>query len=311
MQPTILIHGPTASGKSELAVRLAEMLEGEVVNADSMQVYEGLSVLTARPSPEEMGGVPHHLFGFVDPAERYSTGRWLKAASGKIEDIRRKGRVPIVVGGTGLYFLSLIKGLSTIPPIPEDVRADVKQRVARDGVARLHEELRVVDPISAERLKPGDRVRVMRAFEVWLATGQTIASFQADPGRPELERGEWLGLALTPPRTRLYKRIDKRFGAMMVAGAMEEVKAMASRDLDPDLPAMKAHGMPWLLAYLRGEMSSQDAAELAQRDTRRYAKRQFTWIANQFPFWPRIPSFETDRRIKVALALYRDLCATR
>jgi len=169
------------------------------------------------------------------------------------------------------------------------------------------DRLKEVDPETAANLKTGDKQRLARAYEVWMATGKPISKFRGQRSRPVLEGGEWLGVALTPPRAKLYARIDRRFGAMMIEGAMDEARGLVARGLDPQLPAMKAHGMPWLAAYLRGEMSAEDAAENAKRDTRRYAKRQFTWIGRQFPFWPRIPSEDLEKRVKVVFALYREV----
>jgi len=307
MRPAILIHGPTASGKTELSIDLASKLDGEIINADSMQVYKDLRVLTARPDDQELASAPHHMFGHIDADMRYSTGKWLEDAKKKIAAVQRKGKVPIIAGGTGLYFLSLIQGLSEIPPVPEDIRHDVREILLTEGTNGLSARLEAVDPESAERLEKGDRQRLSRAYEVWLATGKTISSFQNSRSKPVLGDGEWLGVALTPPRARLYSRIDKRFEGMMMHGAMMEAEALAERGLDPELPAMKAHGMPWLAAFIRGEMTAEAAAENAKRDTRRYAKRQFTWIGRQFPFWPRIPSPDLSNRRKVILALYKEI----
>ncbi|MEM7662211.1 MAG: tRNA (adenosine(37)-N6)-dimethylallyltransferase MiaA [Pseudomonadota bacterium] len=307
MPPAILIHGPTASGKSALAAAVARELEGEVINADSMQVYRDLSILTARPTKDEMGGVPHHLFGHVDASTRYSTGRWLEDVREKLRDLEHRGKIPVLVGGTGLYFLALTAGLSEIPPVPEDVRADVKVIASEEGGAGLKARLADVDPESATRLAEGDRQRLSRAYEVWLATGKPFSSFTGQRKPPLLGDGDWMGIALTPPRDVLYGRIEARFDAMMTNGAMEEAKALSDRQLDPELPAMKAHGMPWLAAYIRGELGGDVAIEYAKRDTRRYAKRQFTWIGRQFPFWPRIPSIDARIREKVIFALYGDI----
>jgi tRNA dimethylallyltransferase len=307
MRPAILIHGPTASGKTALAIELAQHYQGEVVNADSMQVYSDLHVLTARPSAQELSVVPHHLFGHIDPGAYYSTGHWLEEAAKAIADIRRRNKVPILVGGTGLYLLAVTQGLSEIPPVPEDVRADVRLIAQEEGGAGLMARLQGVDPETAASLKQGDKQRLARAYEVWMATGKPISAYRGKRSRPVLEHGEWLGVALTPPRAKLYARIDRRFGAMMIEGAMDEARGLVARGLDPQLPAMKAHGMPWLAAYLRGEMSAEDAAENAKRDTRRYAKRQFTWIGRQFPFWPRIPNENLEARAKVIFALYREV----
>ncbi|MCF6329637.1 MAG: tRNA (adenosine(37)-N6)-dimethylallyltransferase MiaA [Henriciella sp.] len=307
MAPAILIHGPTASGKTALSVALAKRLNGEVINADSMQVYRDLRVISARPSENEMEEVPHHLFGHVAAIERYSTGRWLEEASHVIGDVQRRGKVAIVIGGTGLYHLALIEGLSDIPPVPDDVRADVAAISRTGGATALREKLQAVDAETAARFGQGDRQRLARALEVWLATGQSISTFQGRKTRPVLGPDEWLGIALTPPRARLYSRIDKRFEGMLMEGAMEEARGLLAQDLDPEFPAMKAHGMPWLLAFLRQELSAEVAAENAKRDTRRYAKRQFTWIGRQFPFWARVPTMALEGRMRVILALYREL----
>ena len=309
MTTAILIHGPTASGKTALAIALAKRIGGEIVNADSMQVYADLETLTARPSAEEIGAAPHHLFGHVDAASHYSTGHWLNDVGPVIEDIRRRGKTPIIAGGTGLYLLALTQGLAEIPPIPEDIRADVRAISKTEGGVGLKARLKAVDRESAEALKTGDRQRLGRALEVWLATGKRFSSFKETRSAPILGKGEWMGVALTPPRPRLYARIDRRFNAMLVEGAMDEARALVGRGIDTDLPIMKAHGMPWLAAFIRGEINADTAAQHASRDTRRYAKRQFTWIGRQFPFWPRIPSEDIETRLKVIFALYREVDA--
>lgn len=307
MHPAILIHGPTASGKTALAIEVARRLGGEVINADSMQVYADLQVISARPTEEEMDGVPHHLFGYVDAATRYSTGDWLEAARAVLKTLQRKNKHAIIVGGTGLYLLALTQGLSDIPPVPEDIRAEVKAIADAEGADGLRVRLMPHDPDLAERLGSGDRQRLARAYEVWLATGRPLSDFQTERQPPVLKEGEWAGFALTPPRAALYKKIDRRFDGMMMQGAMAEARALVARDLDPELPVMKAHGMPWIAAFVRGEISAEEAAENAKRDSRRYAKRQFTWIGRQFPFWPRIPSPEIADRMRVIFALYREI----
>ena len=307
MKPAILIHGPTASGKSALSVALAKRLDGEVINADSMQVYRDLRLISARPAAAEMDGIEHHLFGHVAASERYSTGKWLDAIKPVLAKVQRRGKVPIVIGGTGLYHLALIEGLSQIPPVPEDVRSEVNEIYKAGGVPAVREKLEQHDRETAERLGEGDRQRLSRALEVWLATGKSISSFQGKKGRSILGEGEWMGVALTPARARLYARIDRRFEGMLMEGAMEEARGPEAQNLPPDLPSMKAHGIPWLLAYLRGDMSAELAAENAKRDTRRYAKRQFTWIGRQFPFWPRIPSLAIEDRLRVIHALYKEV----
>lgn len=307
MHPAILIHGPTASGKTALAIEVARKLGGEVINADSMQVYRDLQVISARPTEEEMDGVPHHLFGYVDAAARYSTGEWLEAARGVLKKLQRQNKHAVIVGGTGLYLLALTQGLSDIPPVPDDIRAEVKLISDTEGAEGLRARLAPHDPELAERLGTGDKQRLARAYEVWLTTGRPLSDFQTERQPPVLKDGEWVGYALTPPRAALYKKIDRRFEGMLMQGAMAEARALVARDLDPELPAMKAHGMPWLAAFVRGEISAEEAAENAKRDTRRYAKRQFTWIGRQFPFWPRIPSPEIGDRMRVIFALYREI----
>ena len=307
MRPAILIHGPTASGKTALSIDVARKYDGEIVNADSMQVYDKLKVISARPDEAEMDGIPHHLFGHVSVATRFSAGEWLEQARAVIEDIQKRGKTAVVVGGTGLYLLALTQGLSDIPPVPEDVRHEVLEIAKAEGVRGLKIRLQVVDPEAAARINDNDRQRLTRAYEVWLATGRSLTSFQNNRTNQVLNDDEWLGVALTPPRAKLYARIDKRFEGMLMEGAMEEARALNRMGIDPELPAMKAHGMPWLTAFIRGEIDAGVAAENAKRDTRRYAKRQFTWIGRQFPFWPRIPSPEPNVRMRVISALYKEV----
>jgi tRNA dimethylallyltransferase len=302
MTPALLIMGPTASGKSALALALAERAGGEIVNADSMQVYRDFRILTARPTPEEEARVPHRLYGHVDAAELYSVGRWLADALAAIGEVRARGRMPIVVGGTGLYFKSLTQGLAEIPAADPELRAALRERAAREGAPALHAELARRDAETAARLEPNDAPRILRALEVLESTGESITALQGET-KPPLAPSEWRGLALTPEREALYAAINARFDAMLAQGALEEVRAFAARGLDPALPAMKAHGAPALMAHLRGEITLVEAAELGKRDTRRYAKRQFTWIAGQMPDWPRVAAAEIDARVAAALSL--------
>ena len=296
----LLIMGPTASGKSALALAVAERIGGEIVNADSMQVYRDFRILTARPSVEEEREAPHRLYGHVDAAERYSTGRWLTDALAVIADIRARNKTPIIVGGTGLYFKALTQGLAEMPDVDPELRAALIERAEREGAPALHADLAKLDPQTAARLEPNDAPRIIRALEVIETTGESITSFQANT-KPALAMNEWRGLALTPDRDALYAHINTRFDKMLEQGALDAVRAFAARDLDPALPAIKAHGAPALGAYLRGEMSLQAATEIGQRDTRRYAKRQFTWIANQMPDWPRIAATGLSEREALAL----------
>jgi tRNA dimethylallyltransferase len=279
----VLIAGPTASGKSALALELAQATGGVIVNTDSMQVYRDLRVITARPTLEEEQRVPHRLYGHVDVAINFSAGSWVADAAEVLAETRARNRLAIFVGGSGLYFKALTRGLSAVPPIPAAIRESVRARLERDGVEALHAELAQRDPVSAERLKPRDRTRVARALEVVEATGRSLTDWHRDGLPPLLPAGQFRALFLSPDRDRLYARIDARFEAMLAAGALEEVAALGARRLDPLLPAMKAHGVPALLRHLKEEISLEEAAEIGRADTRRYAKRQFTWFRHQLP----------------------------
>jgi tRNA dimethylallyltransferase len=281
----VLIAGPTASGKSALALALAERLGGAIVNADSMQVYRDLRVITARPSPDEEARVPHALYGHVDAGEIYSTGRWLRDAGATLASLSAQGRLPIVVGGTGLYFKALTSGLAAVPPIPPGIRIAVRARLERDGVEPLYAELTECDPVMAARLMPLDRSRIARALEVVLATGRSLADWQKEGLPPLLDPARAVKVFLACERKDLVARIEKRFAAMLAAGALDEVRALSERKLDPLLPAMKAHGVPWLIRHLRGELSLAEAAAGSVMDTRRYAKRQHTWFRGQMKDW--------------------------
>jgi tRNA dimethylallyltransferase len=279
----VLIAGPTASGKSALALELAERIGGTVINTDSMQVYADLLVLTARPSRHEEARVPHRLYGHVDVAVNYSAGSFVSDAAAVLAEARAQNRVPIFVGGTGLYFKALTRGLSTVPQIPAEVREAIRARLERDGVEALHAELARRDPVCAARLKPRDRTRITRALEVVEATGRALTDWHSEGQPPLCVPGEFRALFLAPERKVLYARIDARFDAMLQAGALEEVERLAARQLDPLLPAMKAHGVPPLMRHLKGEITLEEAAEIGRADTRHYAKRQFTWFRHQLP----------------------------
>ena len=279
----VLIAGPTASGKSALALAIAQKNGGVVINANSMQVYRDLRVITARPTPEEEAEVPHRLYGHVDAAVNFSAGSWVADAAHVLAEAREQKTLPIFVGGSGLYFKALTRGLSAVPPIPPDIREGVRARLARDGIEALHAELGQRDPASAERLKPRDRTRIARALEVVEATGRSLTDWHRDGLPPLLPPGSFSALFLEPDRDALYARIDARFDAMLNAGALEEVAALAARRLDPLLPAMKAHGVPALIRHLAGEITLEEAATIGRADTRHYAKRQFTWFRHQLP----------------------------
>jgi len=302
-KPTaILIAGPTASGKSALALALAEKIGGIIVNADSMQVYRDLRVITARPTPAEEARVPHRLYGHVDAGENYSVGRWCRDVGQVLAEIERQGRVAILVGGTGLYFKALTTGLAAVPPIPAEIRGQVRARMASEGAAALHGELAGLDPVTAQRLMVNDRSRIARALEVVLATGRSLTDWHRE-GLPALvDSARAAKIFLTCERTQLVARIEARFAAMLEDGALDEVRALERRQLDPLLPAMKAHGVPWLIRHLHGEISLDEAAAGAIMDTRRYAKRQLTWFRNQMTDWPWAAPEEAQKALETQLA---------
>jgi len=281
MISAILIAGPTASGKSGLALRLAERLGGVLVNADSMQVYRDLAILTARPRPDEAARAPHFLFGHVNGAVNYSVGRFVEDAAAALERLSAERLMPIFVGGTGLYFKALTQGLSDIPNVPKALRAELRARAESMPVAELHAELAARDPAMAAKLS--DPQRILRALEVHAATGRSLASFQGAKRKPLLDAQSCLAIFLAPDRAVLNATIDQRFDTMLQAGALKEVEALRTRALDPALPVMRALGVPHLLRHLEGEIDLDAAARLSKRDTRAYAKRQFTFARNQLP----------------------------
>jgi tRNA dimethylallyltransferase len=275
----LLIAGPTASGKSSAALAIAERFGAPIVNADTMQVYKDLRILTARPTPDEERLAPHRLFGRIDGAVNFSVGRWARAAGEVLADI---GERPVIfVGGTGLYFRALTDGLSDVPAVPEAVRAAVRSKAEGRATSELHAELAARDPETAAGLNPSDRQRVLRALEVMASTGRPLASFLGARAAPALARGEWAALYLAPDRAELAQRIDARFDAMLAHGALDEVVGLMQRRLDPALPVMRAHGVPHLAAHLEGRLKLDEAAARSKLDTRHYAKRQFTWARHQ------------------------------
>lgn len=291
--PIQLLAGPTASGKSALALERAAEQGAEIVNADAIQLYGDLRLLSARPSDQEMAAAPHHLFGVVDAAEGWSVGRWLRAALEVLADIRARGRPAIVVGGTGLYFNALTRGLAEIPPIPAAARSVARDLYDREGEEAFRRRLAAADPAAEGRILPGDRQRLLRAWEVFAATGRPISDWQAAT-RPPLAPGEWQGLVLDLPRDALYARCDARLDAMVAAGVLDEVRALVARGLDPALPAMKAVGLRELASHLSGERTLEEALSAAKQETRRYAKRQLTWWRNQLGDWERLSLYREE-----------------
>jgi tRNA dimethylallyltransferase len=282
--PVALIAGPTASGKSALALALAERTGGVIINADSAQVYRDLPVLSAAPGPDERARAEHRLYGFLDGSVPCSAADWADAVRREIADVHAKRRLPILAGGTGLYLRTLLDGIAPVPEIDPEVR----RRVRNSNVGENRERLEELDPQGAARLNIGDSARISRALEVVLSTGRPLAEWQRRREGGIAGEIELRPLILLPPREWLYRRCDERFSAMVEQGAVDEVKALLARHLDPDLPVMRGIGVREIAAYLAGEMSLEQAIAAGQQATRRYAKRQYTWFAHQPPAdWPR------------------------
>jgi len=294
----ILIAGPTASGKSALAVAIAARRGGVVINADSMQVYRDLEILSARPSAPELAQASHLLYGFVPASEPYSVGRWIADVAAALADTERAGALPVIVGGTGLYFKALLEGLSPIPAIPADIRAHWRGEARRLGAAALHALLAARDPQTARGLRPSDPQRVTRALEVLDATGRGLATWQLEPGRPLIEEAAALKLVLAPDRDELYQRADLRFDAMMAAGALEEARRLGTLGLSPELPVMRALGVRPLLAAASGDTTLEAAIAAAKLETRNYIKRQLTWLKRNMITWTHVNTQETDSSVK-------------
>jgi len=293
----VLIAGPTASGKSALALSVAKRTGGAIVNADSMQVYRELRILSARPDPDEEARAPHRLYGHVSIREAYSVARWLEEVAVVLEELRAEGRLPILVGGTGLYFTTLTEGLSQVPEIPDAIREHWRSRGREEGGEALHAILAERDSVMAERLRPSDPQRIVRALEVMEATGRSLAEWQAETGPALLPAADCRRIVLAPERPHLRERIADRFDAMIAAGALDEARAIAAMDVDPSLPAMKAIGLPPMIAHALGLVTLENARERAVADTARYAKRQETWFRNRFADWERLEQGEAFAKL--------------
>lgn len=297
----VLIAGPTASGKSALALALAERLDGVVVNADSMQIYDGLRILTARPSAEEEARAPHRLYGHVAPERPHSVADWLADVAPVLAEIEAGGRPAIFVGGTGLYFESLVNGLAPVPEISDEVRAQWRAFATREGAAGLHAALLARDPEMAARLRPSDTQRLTRALEVIEATGRSLADWQAMPhSAPLVAAEEAVRIVLEPERAVLHERIARRFRAMVAEGAIEEAAAFAARGLAPSLPAMRAIGVSALAEVAAGRASLEAGIERGIVETRQYAKRQSTWFRGRMGGWLRGGAEELERTAAAA-----------
>lgn len=280
-KPVVIVAGPTASGKSAVALAAAREFDGIVINADSMQIYKELRVLTARPTEEDEVRVPHRLYGVLSAAETCSAGRWREMALTEINRAHEIGKLPVVCGGTGLYIKALMEGLSPMPDVPDEVRTTLRRRLDEEGAAALHQELAARDPAMASRLEPTDGQRIVRALEVLEATGRSLADWQATPPDGPPAGLRFLTILLMPPREWLYARCDRRLEAMIDEGALEEVRRLIAMGLDPGLPAMKALGIKEFAEYLAGDREFSDAMAAAQQATRNYAKRQMTWFRRQ------------------------------
>lgn len=304
----ILIAGPTASGKSALALALAGRLNGLVINADSMQVYRELRILTARPTPADEARAPHALYGIVSAGEPFSVARYLDHARAALARAARERLLPIFVGGTGLYFEALLKGLARVPPVPPERRAEAEALMASLGPKAFHKRLAQVDPLMAARLKPGDRQRLLRAYGVFQATGASLATWQREPHVPLIGEADAARFVLMPERALLYARAEARLEGMIAAGALEEVRALAALGLPPSAPALKALGVPSLLQYLGGRLSLEAALAEAKKATRRYIKRQATWLRHHMISWEWIYEQYSERIVDIIFSYMAPSC---
>jgi tRNA dimethylallyltransferase len=292
----ILIAGPTASGKSRLAAVLARAHRGVVINADSMQVYRELRVLSARPSAGDEHAVAHRLYGHVPAATRYSVGLWLADAAAVLAEVRGDGRLPVFVGGTGLYFKALTEGLASIPPIPAPLRGRLLTETEPVPTEALHARLAAADPETASAVRPSDRSRILRGLEVFEATGRPLAEWRRGEGSaPLVDAGRALRIVLDPPRPWLHQRIATRADHMVHDGAIDEARTLGRLGLSPDLPAMKAIGVRQFLDHDAGKLTLAEAIASVKTETRRYAKRQVTWFRHQMPDWERRDPASDDR----------------
>jgi tRNA dimethylallyltransferase len=299
----ILIAGPTASGKSALAVDLAKAVDGVVINADSMQVYRDLNVLSARPQPDEMGGIAHELYGFVGSGDAYSVGRYIADASVHIAAAKARGQIPVIVGGTGLYFRGLLEGLSPVPEIDPDIRLHWRGIAERDGPDALFKALQARDAEMAQRLMPTDSQRLVRALEVIESTGRSLGYWQAIPGEPVLDAERCIKVVVAINRDKLYRRCNLRFEQMLQQGALFEVARLQALQLDRSFPVMGALGVRPLLAYLDGDCDLDQATERGQTETRQYAKRQLTWLRRNMIAWNDINLLDMKRNRAVDVIL--------
>lgn len=287
MKPILCIAGPTASGKSSFAVDIAKLVGGEIINADAMQVYSPLQILSARPSAADMAELPHHLYGHIDGGVRYSVGAWLREVEPLVLNVLARGKVPIITGGTGLYFKALTEGLADIPTISSEVENRVQEVLDKEGAQVLRQKCEAIDPVATARIVGDNPHRLMRVLSVFWQSGRALSDWQ-NQTRPVVPPRYLRCAVLMPERAQLYDRINARYAAMVHNGGLDEARAVMGLGLPPNLPMMKAIGLPPLLEYLRGTRSYEAALEQSQQDTRRFAKRQMTWFRNQTPHWPKL-----------------------
>ena len=304
-QRPILIAGPTASGKSALALALAEHLGGVVINADSMQDYSELRILTARPTAADEQRAPHALYGFVPAREAYSTGRYVRDVEAAVQDARAKGLRPILVGGTGLYFKAVLEGLSPVPPVDESVRAHWRRQAEKLGAQALHAELSARDSDMARRLNPADTQRIVRALEVLESSGLSLGHWQSQPGVPVIAGEDCVKLVMLPDRATLHARADARFERMVAEGALAEASQLAALQLDAELPAMRAIGVAPMIAAVRGSLPVEAAVEQAQAETRQYIKRQETWLRRNMIAWNNVSTQLMEQSLWSAMSFIR------
>ena len=294
MKPIICIAGPTASGKSAWAIQIAKSFSGEIINTDALQVYSELNIISARPSKSEMISAPHHLFGHVDSNFRYSVGNWISEVESLIIDILARGKSPILTGGTGLYFRSLIEGIAKIPIIPSDIILETNKFQEQNGVEGLRNLAEKLDPKAASRVLGKDPHRLMRIINVYKATNKPI-SFWQENTKPVVPRIFCHCAVLLPERQKLYDAINNRFDLMMKKGLLNEAESIFTKNIDPSLPIMKAIGLREFFPYFSGDISLDEAVHLAKRNSRRFAKRQFTWFRGQLKNWNEIKT-EVQRK---------------
>ncbi len=310
LAPVVIIAGPTASGKTELALKVAEMLNGEIINADSMQVYAELCIVTARPDAAELARAPHHLFGNLPASERCSAGRWLNLAKAALADIHARGRLPVVCGGTGLYLKALTDGLAAVPEVPDDMVQAITRHLDDVGGEAFRTELGAVDPGAAKRLPASDRQRLIRAAAVYAATGRTLSDWQREQSGEPGYAARYCTVLLMPPRDEMYAAIDRRFDTMMTKGAMDEIKAFAALGLAQDLPASRAVGVAELMRVLNGEWDLETAVSKAKTASRHLAKRQMTWFRRQIRTDLRVEEKYSERDSQKIFSFIRDFLLT-